>query len=223
MGKLLEELILQRLQSFLAGENGLSENQFRFRKGRSTVNAIQAVVDIATNAWRETGKRKGLCALIGIDIHDAFNTAKSKICIEAMVQKKVPDYLLRKIDEYLSNRWVIYEGDKWSLKEEKKEKSLELLAGTSIIGFVDDALVVSAAEDVRILELRINESWIAEVWKWPLKRQRLCWSRTGDPFSARGSFSENMRLSRKQASSIWGCNWIQGLTLANTFTSQLLV
>ena len=42
-------------------ENGLSENQFGFRKGRSTFNAIQAVVDIATKARRGTGKRKGFC------------------------------------------------------------------------------------------------------------------------------------------------------------------
>ena len=50
MGKLLEELILQRLQALLVGENGLSENQFGFREGRSTADAIQAVVNIATNA-----------------------------------------------------------------------------------------------------------------------------------------------------------------------------
>ena len=40
MGKLLEELILQRLQALLVGENGLSEYQFGLRKGRFTVDAI---------------------------------------------------------------------------------------------------------------------------------------------------------------------------------------
>ena len=50
MGKLLEEMILQRLQGHMVGENGRSENQFGFRKGRSTFDAIQAVVDIATKA-----------------------------------------------------------------------------------------------------------------------------------------------------------------------------
>ena len=35
---------------------------------------------------------------------------------------------------------------------------MDLPAGTSIIGFADDALVVCAADDVGILELRINES-----------------------------------------------------------------
>ena len=38
-------------------ENGLSENQFGFRKGRFTVDAIQAVVKIATNTRKGTGKR----------------------------------------------------------------------------------------------------------------------------------------------------------------------
>ena len=56
MGKLLKEMILQRLQGHMVRENGLSENQFGFRKGRSSVDAIQAVVDIATKA----GKRNWL-------------------------------------------------------------------------------------------------------------------------------------------------------------------
>ena len=118
MGKLLKELILQRLRALLVGENGLSESQFGFRKGRSTVDAIRAVVNIATNARKETGKRKVFCALISIDIRNAFNTARWNICIEAMVRKKVPDYLLRIIDDYLSDRWVIYQGDNWSLKKD---------------------------------------------------------------------------------------------------------
>ena len=35
---------------------------------------------------------------------------------------------------------------------------VDLPAGTSIVGFADDALVVCAADDVGILELRFNES-----------------------------------------------------------------
>ena len=108
------------------------------------------------------------------------------------MRKKVPDYLLRMIDDYLSDKWVIYQGDKWSLKEEvtcgAEEVTcgapqvsrvgplvcnvmyddflrMDLPAGTSIIGLADDALVVCAADDVRILELRINESlWRAKRW-----------------------------------------------------------
>ena len=58
MGKLLEKLILQRLQTLLVGENGFSENQFEFWKGRTTVDVIQAIVDTAAKARRGTSKRK---------------------------------------------------------------------------------------------------------------------------------------------------------------------
>ena len=99
MGQLLEKMILQGLQGHMVGENGFSENQFGFRKGRSIVDAIQAVV-----AGRGTSKRKGFCVLISIDLCNAFNTARWNICIEAMVRKRVPCYLLRMIDDCLSDR-----------------------------------------------------------------------------------------------------------------------
>ena len=163
MGKLLEKLILQRLQALLVGQNGLLEKQFGFRKGSSTVDAIQAVVNIATNAKKGNRKCKGFRALMSIDIRNTFNTARWNICIEVMMRKKVPDYLLRIIDDYRSDRWVICEGDKWSLNEEMTCGApqgsrvgplvwnvmyddflrMELPAGTSIIGIADDALVVS--------------------------------------------------------------------------------
>ena len=42
---------------------------------------------------------------------------------------------------------------------------IELPARTRIIGFADDALFVCAADDVKILELRINVSlWRAKRW-----------------------------------------------------------
>ena len=42
---------------------------------------------------------------------------------------------------------------------------IDLPAGTSIIGFADDAVVVCAADNVKILELRINDSlWRSKRW-----------------------------------------------------------
>ena len=123
--------------------------------------------------------------LISIDILNAFNTARWNICIQAMMRKKVPDYLLRMIDDYLSDRWVIYEGDKWSPKEEMTCRApqgsrvgplvcnviyddflrMNLAAGTCTVGFADDALVVCTTDDVGTLELRINGSfWRAKRW-----------------------------------------------------------
>ena len=44
-----------------------------------------------------------------------------------MVRKKIPDYLLRMRDDYLSDTWVIYEGDMWSLIEEMTYHGQEIL------------------------------------------------------------------------------------------------
>ena len=76
IGKVLEELILQRLQSQIQGENHLSENQSGFRKGRFTVDAIQAVINTAANEKRGTGKRKEFSTLISINTQNAFNSAR---------------------------------------------------------------------------------------------------------------------------------------------------
>ena len=52
-----------------------------------------------------------------------------------------------------------------STRLERHFLRMDLPAGTSIIGFPDNALVVCAADDVRILELMINESlWRAKRW-----------------------------------------------------------
>ena len=90
------------------------------------------------------------------------------------MQKKVPDYMLRMIGDYLSDKWVIYEGGKWSQRRDDIRRSswvhlthglgplvwivmyvdflrLDLPAGANIMGFVDDALVVCVAE--------ASESW----------------------------------------------------------------
>ena len=89
MGK---DLILQR-------QNNLSENQFGLRNGRSIADAIRAVVKTATTARRRTVKRTGFCALVSIDIRNAFNTARWKNCIEAMMRKNIPDYQLQQVGD----------------------------------------------------------------------------------------------------------------------------
>ena len=44
-------------------------------------------------------------------------------------------------------------------------RRFQLLSRTSIIGFADDALVVCAVDDIKILELKINQSlWRTKRW-----------------------------------------------------------
>lgn len=56
----------------------MSQKQFGFCTGQSTVDAIQTVVDMARKARNKTRrlKKKGFCALFSIDIRNAFNSAR---------------------------------------------------------------------------------------------------------------------------------------------------
>ena len=76
MGNLLDELILQRRQGHIVGENSLSENELGFRKGRSTVDEIKAVVDIATKARRGAGND---VKILELRINDSLWRAKSLV------------------------------------------------------------------------------------------------------------------------------------------------
>ena len=56
MGKMLEDSILQRFQSRMEGENNLSENQFGFWKGSSTVDAIRSALTYAMRSILQDGR-----------------------------------------------------------------------------------------------------------------------------------------------------------------------
>ncbi|CAB0039013.1 unnamed protein product [Trichogramma brassicae] len=79
-GKILERrIICDRLEAFTERPGGLSERQYGFRKGRSTMDAIEDVVSAAREAI--AGKRwyrgtKKYCAVVTLDVRNAFNSAR---------------------------------------------------------------------------------------------------------------------------------------------------
>ena len=75
LGKLLERIILNRLTQCTENESGLSERQFGFRKGLSTVDAIRDVVQSAKKASIQRRRGNRFCAIITIDVKNAFNSA----------------------------------------------------------------------------------------------------------------------------------------------------
>ncbi|XP_075229722.1 uncharacterized protein LOC142329206 [Lycorma delicatula] len=83
---------------------GISNNQFGFWKGRSTVHAIQKVMDWALETRRGTWRTRRISLFITLDIKNAFGTIRWSSIIEAMAQKNISPYLQRQIREYLSDR-----------------------------------------------------------------------------------------------------------------------
>ena len=85
-GKLYERMILNRVQSELDDpENeGLSKMQYGFRAGRSTLNAVQEVQKSVDKAFSMKPMPGGFCAIVTLDVKNAFNTANWEHIYQAL-------------------------------------------------------------------------------------------------------------------------------------------
>jgi hypothetical protein len=107
-GKLLERLLLLRLDSFLdTRRDGRAENQFGFRKGISTESAVEAVTKLATHAATGNWRQKELCVLVTLDVKNAFNSLQWPVIDESLRNKGTPEYLVRMIRSWLSGRQLL--------------------------------------------------------------------------------------------------------------------
>ncbi|KAI5735528.1 hypothetical protein M8J77_019588 [Diaphorina citri] len=103
LGKTLEALIRTRIEKRLSGQWDLSSNQFGFRKGRSTVDAINKVKSLCRAA---KGRRKA-CAMVGVDVRNAFNSTPWDGIIAELKRRKMPPYLINISCSYLSDRKLL--------------------------------------------------------------------------------------------------------------------
>jgi hypothetical protein len=100
VGKFLERVIKNGLEQYLTTSEGLSERQYGFRKGRSTIDAISKVMELVDSASSGTLRRRELCALVALDVANAFNSANWDIIVKSLRNKGVPEYLRNIIRDY---------------------------------------------------------------------------------------------------------------------------
>ena len=184
-GKVLERVICDRLQPYLESNNWLSDLQFGFRKARSTVDAIRTVTAIAEEACSGGRTRMKYCAVITLDVKNAFNSAQWPNILMALESYNVPDYLIRIISSYLSERTLQYDTDRgvkhyeiaggvpqgsvlgptlWNAMYDGVLK-LELPDKATIVGYADDIALVVVDKRLDILEAKCNDA-AARVQRW---------------------------------------------------------
>lgn len=111
-GKVLERIMYERME--VIAEGHLSDRQFGFRKGRSTIDAINLVVNIAKDAisgdrWKNGEKQ--YCAVVTLDMENAFNSARWDRIMEALDQFSIPKYMQKLVVSYFTDRILQYETD----------------------------------------------------------------------------------------------------------------
>lgn len=109
-GKIFERIIHQRIEAIV--DPLLADNQYGFRKGRSTLDAINLVVSTAKDAIAGTrwkGGTKKYCLVATLDIRNAFNSANWDRIMQALEEKNVPGYLRRIVASYFTDRVLKYD------------------------------------------------------------------------------------------------------------------
>ena len=99
-GKILEQIIHNRIDVFCNNNNVLNENQGGFRKKHSTISTVASFTDNLYNAINS--KKYSLAAFI--DFSKAFDTVNHQILIKKISKLGLRGKTLNLISNYLANR-----------------------------------------------------------------------------------------------------------------------
>lgn len=177
-GKLLEKLLKPRVLLAVQEAGGLSDNQYGFRRGRSTVDAVRQVVETAWAAEQGNHHSRKICTLVTLDVKNAFNSARWSDMLHAMERTfNVPKYLLRMIRSYLKERVLVYdteEGERrreitagaaqgsilgpdlWNVSYDSLLR-LKMPKDTFLVGYADDVAAVIVARSTELAQFSLNQ------------------------------------------------------------------
>ena len=99
-GKLLEEIVHGRISLFLENNNLLCDEQYGFRKNRSTTHSIVNL----TNSIFDAVNKQETCLAIFIDLKKAFDTVNHSILLRKIEHLGIKGDLLRWVSNYLHKR-----------------------------------------------------------------------------------------------------------------------
>lgn len=111
LGKIAEHLIKNRLEWFLESRGLLSNSQFGFRKGKSTLDCLGILI---TDIRLAFSNNKSLGAVF-VDIRAAYDNVIIQILQQKLLKLNVPSILCRFIINFISERYIHFETEDSSL------------------------------------------------------------------------------------------------------------
>lgn len=182
IGKIYEKLIQIRLSSEIERNGGLSPQQYGFRSGKSTLDAMLEVRRIGTDAKR----RNKLCVMTMADVRNAFGSVPWDGIIMELKRKRVENYIINIIKDYFKNRTVMIDHETlpltcgvpqgsvlgailWNIYYDPI-LSINLPKNTQAIAYADDLALLTTGESKHLIELEISLA-MARVNNWMKSRK----------------------------------------------------
>lgn len=172
VGKIFEKVLVNRITDWMENspDSALTSNQFGFCRGRSTIDALTEVKKFIEFTLRNDG----IALAVSLDVANAFNSLQWNDIRCALRGKKIPEYICRIIDSYLSDRYIEYptghgmerrtmeagvpQGSVlgpslWNITYDQVLR-VPTEEGCRILGYADDTLILVAAENKETVKMR---------------------------------------------------------------------
>ncbi len=171
--RILEKLLINRINYYLKSNNLLSENQYGFTPQKSTIDAIQSAVSFVKNGF----KSKGFTLLVALDISGAFDNAYWPAILYTLRRFKCPKNLYYLTESYFKDRKAMLwfqntqiskslskgcpQGSAcgpgfWNLLIDSLLK-LDLPSNAKIQSFADNTLLMIYSNSIEDLESKANQ------------------------------------------------------------------
>ena len=108
MGKVLDYLMIDRINYDLNSRDLLSDRQHGFREGVSTGTAIRRLIDFVKVSQSGPPKQRQISMALSLDIEGAFNSASWAEILGALKRYHAPKNLLKLAESYFHERVVEY-------------------------------------------------------------------------------------------------------------------
>ena len=106
-GKSYEKMLQPRILRVVETAGNLSPRQYGFRRGRSTIDAINSIIRVIENAQTGNHYSRKITLLVTLDVKNVFNSARWSDFMDGLRNFQVPKYLRKVISSYLRDREII--------------------------------------------------------------------------------------------------------------------